>query len=253
MGSAVDMQALVTALAYKYILKGRFGHEHIPDDPSVESERRQVFFGTAIGIPTFYVKKDCRNQFMASILKKTHRTRFSRRYPGYLRVYNIEYRKALIRVLKEDAADLIEMAGMKETVEDLERRISDPARHSAGGKLTRGILDEANAKDPMKVPARDFNALAEKFYRNRLRQRHTREALDWMETMIDSEPSGDGLCTGHAFARAACSVADDSPRIFFRKARREFISGEAGPETLKKLIHLTVLLIHSQKERSEKN
>ena len=252
MGSAVDMQMLVTALAYKYILKGRFGHGHIPDDPSVESERRQVFFGTAIGIPTFYVRKDCRNQFLARILKQTRRTRFSRRYPGYLRVYNVEYRKALVRILKEDAADLIEMADMKEIVEDLERRIDDPAGFSAGGKLTRGILDEANAKDPMKVPAKDFNAQAEKFYRHRLRLRHTKEALDSMEAMIDSEPSGDGLYTGHAFARAAYSVAGNSPRIFLMKARREFTSGQAGPDTLKKLIHLTVLLIHSQKERSEK-
>ena len=138
MGRAVDLQVLVTALAYKYILEGKYGHGHIPDDPSVESERRQVFFGAAIGIPTFYVKKKTRNLFMAEILKKTRRTRFSRRYPGYLRVYNLEYRKALIELLKQDAADLIETMGLEHTVKDLSARTEDPSRMSRRGKADPG-------------------------------------------------------------------------------------------------------------------
>ena len=58
MGDAAGLQALLTALAFKYVLTGTVGHEAIPDTPTVESERRQIFFGTAIGIPTFYVLKN---------------------------------------------------------------------------------------------------------------------------------------------------------------------------------------------------
>ena len=49
---AANLQQLVTALAYKYVLNGTVSHSCIPDTTAVESERRQIFFGTAIGIPT---------------------------------------------------------------------------------------------------------------------------------------------------------------------------------------------------------
>jgi len=52
MGRATDLQVLITALAYKYMAEG-IRHCHIPDDPEIESERRQVFFGAAVAIPTF--------------------------------------------------------------------------------------------------------------------------------------------------------------------------------------------------------
>ncbi len=57
MGRATDLQTLITALAYKYMALGTT-HTHIPDAPSLESERRQIFFGAAIGIPTFFVQRD---------------------------------------------------------------------------------------------------------------------------------------------------------------------------------------------------
>nr|MDA8165765.1 hypothetical protein [Desulfobacteraceae bacterium] len=47
LSGAVDLQLLLTALAFKYILTGQVSHAHIPDDPTVESERRQIFFGRA--------------------------------------------------------------------------------------------------------------------------------------------------------------------------------------------------------------
>ena len=65
--------------------------------------------GMAIGIPTFYVRRNSRNRFLLKILRQTDRVRNSRRYPGYLRVYRQEYCRALLKVLREDAGDLIEM------------------------------------------------------------------------------------------------------------------------------------------------
>ena len=42
---AINLQVLITALAYKYIIDGTITHQSIPDNPSIESERRQIIFG----------------------------------------------------------------------------------------------------------------------------------------------------------------------------------------------------------------
>ncbi len=249
MSHSVNLQTLITGLAYKYILHGRFGHEHIPDYPSIESERRQIFFGTAIGIPTFYVRSNTQNLFLADILNKVRGTRFSRRYPGYLRVYNVEFRKALIRILKEDAADLIEMNGFEETIRDLEQRINDSANHSAGGKLTRAVCEKAGIAHPMKIQAQEFNRIAEKFYREDLKQRHIKAALDLMEDLVKHQLSNSQIKNKSICRAAIAATGTNSPEIFFKDARKKFLTGRFSNDLLQKMIHLTILMIDSQKER----
>ena len=61
MGNAASLQALITALAYKYIFQLKINPVHIPDNPSTESERRQIFFGSA-------EKKDLDNFRLADII-----------------------------------------------------------------------------------------------------------------------------------------------------------------------------------------
>jgi hypothetical protein len=177
---AVDIQILITALAFKYQAMGKLTHAHIPDSPFIESERRQIFFGAAIGIPTFLVRSDTNNQFLQAILKRTTKTRPSHRYPAFLRVFNDDYRQALLKTMMEDGADLIEMFGLQQTIKDLKARLDDPAGNSAAGKLMRGILSSANRRlprSPMQLKAEDFNLLAENYYRNQLRRRHLEEAF----------------------------------------------------------------------------
>jgi len=53
MARAVGLQNLLSALAFKYIAEESVTHAHIPDDPFVESERRQIIFGQAVGHPHF--------------------------------------------------------------------------------------------------------------------------------------------------------------------------------------------------------
>lgn len=177
LGRATDLQALITALAFKYQAWGRLTHAEIPDKPFVESERRQIFFGAAIGIPTFFVHHDSPNALLRAILTRTKRTRPSRRYPGFLRIYQEDYRRALLETLREDAADLIEMFHLEETMSELEARLNDPAQLSAAGKLMRGILDDNKQTSPMQVRAEDFNLQAERYYRDTLRRRHLAEAF----------------------------------------------------------------------------
>lgn len=98
MGRAADLQTLLNALAFKYIAEGKLTHSYIPDDPNVESERRQIFFGAAIGIPTFYVRRNTGNLFLKKIIERTGKVRHSHRYPGYLRIYNLEYCRRYYRL-----------------------------------------------------------------------------------------------------------------------------------------------------------
>jgi len=177
LAAAADLQAVITAMCYRYALTGRLSHALIPDGPELESERRQIFFGAAVGVPTFFVRLDTPNLFLKMIVERARRVRRSRRYPGYLRVYNLEYRKALVGLIREDAQDLVEAMDAGGLMEDLADRLEDWRGRSAAGRLTRGILEELGAKTPLDVPAAQFNQAAERYYRGRLRREHTREAL----------------------------------------------------------------------------
>ncbi len=177
MGPAASLQILITALACKYIIQHQVIHPNIPDTPFAESERRQIVFGAAIGIPTFFVKKDTPNLFMQFILKAVKHTRFSSRYSGYVRVHNLEYKRALIQIIKRDAADLIELMQLTPVIRDLEARINDAEKSSASHRLTSQILEHAGAASPFRLRAGQFNQAADSYYRNTLRKKHLQEAI----------------------------------------------------------------------------
>lgn len=243
MGRAADLQTLITSLAYKYMALGTT-HAHIPDTPSVESERRQIFFGAAIGIPTFFVRRNSSNAFLDKILKKTDGIRPSHRYPGYLRVQIHEYRRALLRVIREDAADLVELMDLHDTLSDLEMRLGEPAFHSAAGRITSGILDEVNASSPLNVNAREFNLGAERYYRSTLRRRHTEEALGFLAgecSILDREHvSLDG-----DLRKALLVVLQGQEASRFVEAAKEDVLFErADIPTLKRLMNLVLLKVY---------
>ena len=89
----------------------------------------------------------------------------------------VEYQRALVELLREDAADLVESLGVADTLADFERRLEEPELHGAAGRLTAGILDKLGARDPLRVPAREFNLAAEGYYRDDLRRTQLRDAL----------------------------------------------------------------------------
>ncbi len=251
MGHAADLQILITALAFKYVATGLWTHAHIPDDPFVESERRQAIFGTSAGIPTFFVRSDTSNLFLQRILQRVSRMRKSRRYPGYLRVHNVEYRKALVRILTEDAADLIGILGLEETLKDLMNRLDHPDVFSTAAKLTRGIVEEANTDSPMKLSAEEFNSAAEKYYRERLRKRHLTEAVQCLERDVRQTdwPSPDA---GPAFIRGLKATLDDRcPKDFLGSVKEDVIEDRISLGPLVKLIHFFLLHVYLEKRKSE--
>jgi len=244
MANAVDLQLLLTALAFKLIAQGDLHHAMIPDDPSLESERRQVFFASAIGIPTFFVRRQTGNLFLRRIIERVKGTRPSRRYPGYIRVPVAAYRLALVEFISEQGADLVEMLGLGETMRDLRERLVNPAEMSAAGRLTRGILDGMGVKDPLRVDASEFNAAAEYHYRDTLRLSHLEEAyaslLDDCSQLELSAREGDGparsLLGSLPFGNGACS--------FLRAIHTDLMQERLDAATLRQLIVLTLSTVH---------
>ncbi|MCU0574122.1 MAG: hypothetical protein MUC41_14160 [Syntrophobacteraceae bacterium] len=251
LGHAANLQVLVNGFALKAIAEGKVTHGDIPDDPTVESERRQIFFGSAIGIPTFYVRQDTGNRFLKSILEKTERIRSSRRYPGYLRVHNAEYRKALGRILMREADDLIELQGMGSTIKDMLERLDHPAEAGAGGKIERGILLELGARSPMQVSARDFNSAAERYYREKLRLDNTAEGMAVLEEDIRSMEAAYDLDQETYRPLFAHALGEVPATEFLSRIRQGIRPESLGTEEILKLINLLLITIYRDMEKEE--
>lgn len=252
MGPAVSLQNLLYLLAFKYIFSGKVSHNDIPDDPSVESERRQIIFGSAIGLPTFFIHSNTSNTFIKRIIGKTERVRSSKRYPGYARIYNLEYRRALIKILREDAADLIEMLGMRCVIDELEVRLDEPERYSACGRLTRGILNMAGAASPLALNADKFNQAAEKYYRTDLRNRHIKEAFSLLTNdlfKLDRSPDGRRQDVRNLLYNV---LQESDITKFFNHAEEEIIAETASGEMLEKLVSIILVHIHYKTELNRK-
>ncbi|HQU16966.1 MAG: hypothetical protein B7Z66_12405 [Chromatiales bacterium 21-64-14] len=242
LGRAVNLQTLVSVLAFKYITAGRIGHAEIPDTRFVESERRQILFATAIGLPAFYVRHDTGNRFLRRVLERTARIRPSRRYRNYLKVPLPEYRKALLRLILDDGADLAQMLGMEETLRDLRERLEQPAL-SAAGRLTAGILAEAGTRSALALSGAEFNRAAERYYRGPLKLRYVRDGLDRLDHDLhrfDQEPSLEP-----AYRHALRQVLGDQPAAgFLERIRPALLRDHPREEDLHRLICLLLISIH---------
>ncbi len=245
MGPAAELQTLITALAYKYMAQG-VDHRRIPDDPSLESERRQIFFGAAIGLPTFFVRKDSANRFLAAIIARTGGVRPSKRYPGYLRVPVDAYRLALLQLLRQDAADLIEQMGLQKTMTDLEQRIREPEQYSAAGRLTSGILTELGSRSAIRTEAREFNAGAEQYYRTTLRRQQMTEAFDLLQSqcrLLDQQSDQLDETVRKALRLTLQGQDADS---FLSAIRQDLLQERADIPTLQRLINLLLVTVNHQ-------
>ena len=166
-------------------------------------------------------------------------------YPGYTRVHNSEYLKALLKVLQEDAVDLIEIMGLGDMIKELSDRIHFPESFSTAAKLTKGILKEAGAKSPLMLSADEFNLAAEKYYRETLRKNLIAEAFSALEAgldPLDSEATGD-------FGDALHFVSGREDMILFiRRMRDHVIDERATEEDLRKLIYFMLIEIRRGKQ-----
>jgi len=238
---AAALQNLVTALCWQYLAQGRLGHALIPDDPVLESERRQIFFGAAIGLPTFFVRRDSPNLFLRAIVERARRVRPSRRYPGYLRVHHLEYRRALLGLIREDAAPLVEALGAGPALADLERRLEEPEQYSAAGRLTADICRSLGVGRPLAVEAETFNAAAEDHYRLDLKRRHLAEALDCLAA--DARRLDAAWSQPHQQRRQALNWAlgQRGAADLVERTRLDLLNERVGQRELLDLINLTII------------
>lgn len=62
-------------------------------------------------------------------------------------------------------------------LDDLRARLEEPGIHGVAGRITRAILAETGAANPMDMAAMDFNRAAERYYRETLRRRQLTEGV----------------------------------------------------------------------------
>jgi hypothetical protein len=251
MGRAADLQTLITLLAYKWVAYDKVTRRTIPDTPFCESERRQIVFDTAIGLPTFFVKGNTGNFFLKHILKYTEGIRTSSRYPGYFRVHTAEYKKALVRFLEQEATDLIETLHLKETFRDLKRRIEHPAEHSTGSRLTRSILQTANAKSPFDLDAENFNAAAESYFRNGLRLGHMEEGVGDLAERFRRDRGFQQFLRERDPSLPRRLLGNRTPEVFWNGLPQKMAQGMLSLKEIENLTQALLLSIAFDAERAD--
>ncbi len=245
MAGAVNLQSLVTALAASYIIKGRVRHTDIPNQPSVESERRQIFFVAAIGLPTFFIKADTGNRFLRKILSHVKNQRNSRRYKGYIRVQIKDYRMALFEMIVNDGQSLISNSGLSGMIKDLKSRLAEGGT-TALDKLTKGVLHSGRWKKPMRVPADIFNTASEHYYRTILKRLHTMEGLSVLAADCERlERLGDPLL------RQVMSGCNRSVTTFLCEITDSLLSGTTNPDDLQLLLYIGLAVIHHERLKNK--
>jgi len=244
MAEAVDIQNLVTALACRYILEGKINHHDIPDQPSIESERRQIFFGQAIGIPTFYVRADTGNRFLQKILADIPSQRNSKRYKGYIRIRHDEYNLALLHLLETDAADLIAAQNLGQRMDSLRQRLTDGGS-STYAKIIAGVRDELpGKKSPFHYPAEVFNGAMERYYRTGLKSRYLDESLvilanDCRRLEKLGEP---GLRQVMAAISSEVTASE-----YVTQNRQAILDESANPGLLQEMLRIGLAIIHYER------
>ncbi len=243
MAPAVNLQQFLLAMAYRMALEGEIEHEQIPDDATSESERRQPFFFAAAGVPAFYVHRDSRNQFLRDILAYCKNIRPSRRHAGYARVPIQEYRRALLSYIQRTATGLADAMNMQPVLEDVAERCEDDDLH-ASRRLLQGILAESG-KHAMRVEARDFNRMAEEFYREPLRKQHLREALLHLREDV-AELERSACSETKAYMRHGVRLQDAGR--FLNGVEERALNEELSLHELSALLNLLILLVsHDRK------
>jgi len=178
------------------------------------------------------------------ILEHTGGIRLSRRYPGYLRVYNREYLLGLKRLLEKEAPILIEMLNLKETLVDLSIRVTNPEECSASGRLTRSILALSGAKSAMKENAEEFNLAAERYYRTTLKRLHIAEGLTFLREDFRRLDSHQVSLEQDFREMVSYIVTNDSTSHFLDNVNEDILNESASLQILKKFINLVLISVH---------
>ncbi len=248
MGQATDLENLITMLAYQYVLDGSIDHSMIPDSPEVESERRQIFFCSAIDLPTFFIKTRTQNKFLGRILSRVKKTRQSRRYSGYTRIHLKDYKLALLDLIQTDGQGLIENLGLKGVITDIDSRIQSPGTHSTGGKLLNKILASEKNSNPMNINGRIFNERAEQFYIETLRKQHIMEGFHVFSNAVSHS---DFRKSPEIETAVTAIFGADDPAKGVDETRQAFLTGNPPMDKMMNTLFLMILFTSHESKRFE--
>ena len=256
-GEALQLQRIILTLVWKMILKKEVVHEDIPDMPEVESERRQMFFGAAIGIKTVFILEKTPNRFLGSILKvieKRKKVFKSIKYPGYFKIGLQDYLIGLVDILEERGADIIRGPELLSILKNLRKRIKFPLDNRAAHRMGSKIIEKAKKKSPMAMRAKEFNRACEDYLREDLRKQHMSEGIKALAEdfqQLDLWASfRDPVCN-----EVRSSILGDLPASDFLASHRDELFDETADEDiLEKMIQLIVLTVawNTDKETSKK-
>ncbi|MBE0582871.1 MAG: hypothetical protein IH612_03820 [Desulfofustis sp.] len=244
--TAVDIQNLITALAYRLALQGSICHADIPDTPVCESERRQIFFAAAIGIPTVYIRTDTANRLLAQILTRVEDKRHSGRYRGYTRITVRQYQRAVLTFIEQECPDLIEELQVAPSLQALRQQLLDP-NDSAAQRLTCDIMKAAGYRQPpLAIPAERFNLASEAYYRNELRLDHIKEGLAVLcEDCRQLERDAKQLLQSISTAQRPMH----SPTDYLRRNERGVLDETLTPENLLSLLTIMLAVYSGRDQR----
>ena len=240
---AVNLQTLVTAMSYRWVLAGLITHADIPDDPCTESERRQIFFASAIGLPTVFIRAHTKNRLLQRILSKVERKRPSRRFRGYVRIQINAYQQACLDILRSEEQGLCPQTELNSLLDPLEAMIQ--GKHpSAADQLTAKILSKSgSATEPMHLKSREFNKMAEQYYRDDLCHLHMDNGLD---TLVEDGLHFDGQHNPQATALKEQLIGPAPTALFIRETGCRLLAGEATGKEIHMLIVLCLALYHQE-------
>jgi hypothetical protein len=232
---AATLQQLITVLAYKYAISGQYTHAHLPNDPSSESERRLPFFYAALGLKEFNIRLNTPNDLIKRLASLTKKSAASR-HRGYVRLELSEYCLALLQLIEEDGSDCVELLGLRKMLADLRERIQHEGL-TAYGKLVRRIMGKSGKSNPLAVEAREFNLAAERYYREELKQKHLKEALEFVRTGLKRQSK-------ERIAGLRWIFGELNPVHFISEIERALIADQLQPAQLRILINLLLSIIN---------
>jgi hypothetical protein len=251
MADAVDLQHIISAFAYRMALEGKISHADIPDDPFTESERRQIFFSTAIGIRTVNIRSANPNRLMSSIAALAGASKPSKRYAGYDRIKTSDYRLALLSLLRSDAA-LMESLNAHDLLNRCEHRIR--SGDNAAARITSGIMRHSR-RNPLSLKADEFNMRTEAHYRGELRRRNIAEAVTSVAEMITGQKRSH---EANHLLHSACSGAD--PAKYLMASSERLCNDTLSTNEVHALLCVTALTAwlskiqyHSQESKEHSN
>jgi len=247
LGDAIQIQRMVMMVAWKLILEERVTHEDIPDRPEVESERRQIFFGAAIGIKKVFVLENGDNRFLSTILSRVRqRKKLSRsiKYPGYYKLRIKDYLMALIEILEQEGKELIRSPELCRSVRDLKKRVESPAGNRVSDRMVSAILKKESVKRALDMRAEEFNQASERYLRDDLRKRHMAEGMKILEEEIQQLDLWASFRDPGCMEMLASILGEGQSAFSFLSAHREAILNESAAEdVLEKMVQLIVLIV----------